>query len=239
MRALSQKGYAKDDMTLDNCASFCDGFVYFGAEYGRECYCGNFLNSGSVKADNQKDCSFTCPGDKTQYCGAGNRLQLYRNAALPTTTSSTTSSTTLSTRSSTTTTKAATPTVVAGNKNFTMYNCVSEPSNGRILPRQMLNDGDGMTIDVCLEKCWMFKYAGVEYGRECWCGDTLNWGGNTGATPGKNVTMDDCNFKCPGDALTFCGAGSRMNLYINNSTALSEIRRRRRRHWAGPLGNLT
>ncbi|KAL6354487.1 hypothetical protein LRP88_11824 [Fusarium phalaenopsidis] len=229
----NQKAYAKDDMTLDNCASFCDGFGYFGAEYGRECYCGNFLNSGSVKADNQKDCSFTCPGDKTQYCGAGNRLQLYRNAALPTTTSSTT----LSTRSSTTTTEAATPTVVAGNKNFTMYNCVSEPSNGRILPRQMLNDGDAMTIDACLEKCWMFKYAGVEYGRECWCGDTLNWEGNTGATPGKNVTMDDCNFKCPGNSLSFCGAGSRMNLYINNSTALSEIRRRRRRHWTGPLHN--
>ncbi|KAJ3457271.1 hypothetical protein MRS44_014412 [Fusarium solani] len=107
------------------------------------------------------------------------RRTLYRNAALPTTTSSTT----LTTRSSTTTTKAATPTVVAGNKNFTMYNCISEPSNGRILPRQMLNDGDAMTIDVCLEKCWMFKYAGVEYGRECWCGDTLNWEGNTGATP--------------------------------------------------------
>ncbi|KAF4976007.1 hypothetical protein FZEAL_7263 [Fusarium zealandicum] len=227
-RALNQKGTAKDDMTLENCAAFCDGYTYFGAEYGRECFCGNQLSTGSVKATNQKDCSFTCPGDKTQYCGAGNRLQLYRNTAVA---STTTSSTLSSTTSTTTTTKAATPTVAPGNKNFTIYSCVSEPSNGRLLGRQVLNDGD-MTIETCLDKCWMYKYAGVEYGRECWCGNTINLQGS-GATPGKNVTMDDCNFKCPGDKLSFCGAGSRINMYINNSTALSEMKRRKRRHWTG------
>lgn len=38
-RALSSSTYAKDDMTLDSCAEFCDGFKYFGTEYGRECMC--------------------------------------------------------------------------------------------------------------------------------------------------------------------------------------------------------
>ncbi|KAF7561536.1 hypothetical protein G7046_g2604 [Stylonectria norvegica] len=33
MRALSQKGYAKDDMTLESCSSFCDGYTYFGTEH--------------------------------------------------------------------------------------------------------------------------------------------------------------------------------------------------------------
>ncbi|KAF5006235.1 hypothetical protein FDECE_7395 [Fusarium decemcellulare] len=219
-------------MTLENCAAFCDGFTYFGAEYGRECYCGNSLNYGSIKATNQNDCYFSCAGDKTEYCGAGNRLQLYRNTLVPTTTSSTSSSSTRTT-TSTTTTRPATASAVPGNKNFTMYSCVSEPSNGRLLPRQMLNDGDTMTIDTCLEKCWMYRFAGVEYGRECWCGNSINWEGNSGATPGKNVTMSDCNFRCPGDNLSFCGAGSRINMYINNSTAMSELRRRRRRHWVG------
>lgn len=37
MRALSGSTYAQDNMTLDSCAEFCDGFKYFGTEYGREC----------------------------------------------------------------------------------------------------------------------------------------------------------------------------------------------------------
>jgi hypothetical protein len=39
----------------------------FGVEYGRECYCANTLGAGSVRATNQADCSFTCPGDGTEY----------------------------------------------------------------------------------------------------------------------------------------------------------------------------
>lgn len=79
MRALSDSTYADDTMTLESCAKFCKGFTYFGVEYGRECYCGNKLNEGSVKAK-QDDCSFTCPGDGSEYCGAGNRLEMYMTA---------------------------------------------------------------------------------------------------------------------------------------------------------------
>merc|ERR1711977_468711 len=80
-RALSSKTYADDGMTLESCASFCSPFSMFGVEYGRECYCGNSLGAGSVKATNQADCNFLCPGDKTTYCGAGSRLQLYSVSA--------------------------------------------------------------------------------------------------------------------------------------------------------------
>ncbi|KAK7425150.1 hypothetical protein QQX98_000064 [Neonectria punicea] len=227
-RALNSKTYAKDDMTLESCAAFCDGYDFFGTEYGRECYCGNKLNTGSVKADNQKDCSFTCPGDKTQYCGAGNRLQLYTKGVVVTTSSTSSSSTALSTTTSssdsstsssttskdtstsssqdstttstkttdsttttsttTSATKSATPSIFEGNKNFTNYSCISEPSNGRLLGKQVVNDNK-MTIKMCLESCYDYKYAGVEYGVECWCGNTLNLNGSTGATPGKNVEL--------------------------------------------------
>ncbi|RDA88634.1 hypothetical protein CP532_5835 [Ophiocordyceps camponoti-leonardi (nom. inval.)] len=33
------------------------GKSYFGAEYGRECYCGDGLRGGSVRAEDQRDCS--------------------------------------------------------------------------------------------------------------------------------------------------------------------------------------
>ncbi|KAH6874786.1 cell wall-binding protein [Thelonectria olida] len=350
MRALNSKAYSKDDMTLENCAAFCDGYTYFGAEYGRECFCGNQLNTGSAKADNQKDCSFTCPGDSSQYCGAGNRLQLYMKGAVVTTSSTTTtssstsssptlttsskSSTTASTtqsgtssnsqstpagsidlqggtvsgsttssgtssgsstpRSSTSTrasstsatplntspstssittpkstgtgstsstsgttrsgtstattksstsssatssssttkattkttstttsaTKSTTPSIWPGNENFTIYSCVSEPSSGRVLKSQPLNLNN-MTVEMCLEKCWAYKYVGVEYGVECWCGNALDLDGNNAATPGKNVSDSDCNFLCPGDKLAYCGAGNRLNMYINNVTSTS------------------
>lgn len=211
------KSYAKDDMTLESCASFCEGYDYFGAEYAHECFCGNKLNTGSVKAEDQKDCSFTCAGNKMQYCGAGNRLQLYKNAAAVAA-STVSSSSASASRTSTSSTPIPTPTVFPGNMNFTNYSCVAEPSNGRVLSRQILNDGDNMTIATCLEKCWNYKYAGVEYGRECWCGNDLNFGGSSATTPGKNVSITDCDYKCPGNKYEYCGAGSRINMYINNST---------------------
>jgi hypothetical protein len=71
-----------------------------------------------------------------------------------------------------------------------------------------------MTPALCVEKCSKYNYAGVEYGRECWCGDKLDLAGNTGATPGKNVTDDKCSFECPGDKGVRCGAGGHMSLYV-------------------------
>ncbi|PFH62596.1 hypothetical protein XA68_12848 [Ophiocordyceps unilateralis] len=70
-RALSGNSYADDRMTLEFCAAFCNGFRYFATEYGRECFCGNSLGDGSNRAENQNDCSFSCPGDASEFCGAG------------------------------------------------------------------------------------------------------------------------------------------------------------------------
>ncbi|KAI9735773.1 MAG: hypothetical protein M1818_006382 [Claussenomyces sp. TS43310] len=76
MRALSSASTANDSMTLENCAEFCAGYTYWGVEYGRECYCGNAFNAGSIVA-NATDCSFLCPGNSLEYCGAGDRLSTY------------------------------------------------------------------------------------------------------------------------------------------------------------------
>jgi hypothetical protein len=198
-------------------------------------YCGNTIDSTSTNATTQADCSFSCPGNQYEYCGAGNRLQMYKlspvsssvssssslstvnavaastsssstpaqspmqtistSASAPATTSTSTSqSSTLqsatstsslsssissssssfpsssSTSSSTTTSKIATytgpPVTSQGNVNFTYYSCLSEPSSGRALQKQVENNGTYMTIEKCLSNCWMYQYAGVEYGRE-------------------------------------------------------------------------
>ncbi|KAL0943409.1 WSC domain-containing protein [Colletotrichum truncatum] len=286
VRALPSRMYANDSMTLESCGGFCEGLKYFGTEYGRECWCGDALGTGSVEAP-LTDCSFPCAGDSTQKCGAGNRLQVYQYspvaasstlavtstaevsasetataetstatfasfsvpangtatapvsdaaattfststlsepATLSETPSSVAETTTSASPSSsiaetTTSTTSATPTptgpvIVPGNVNFTYYGCFSEPEIGRLLPTQVLNDGDEMTIDKCLEVCYDRTYAGVEYGRECWCGDALNLGGADDTRPAANETGTDCSFTCPGNSTQFCGAGSRISLYI-------------------------
>jgi hypothetical protein len=235
-------------------------------------YCGNTLDSTSVLATTQADCSFICPGNQYEYCGAGNRLEMYKltpvsssssssssslstnNAVVatstsssstpatpPTTTSTSTSQSTTvqtttssSSQRSTTTTSASSssssssssslsssttssqvatytgpPVTSQGNVNFTYYSCVSEPSSGRLLPSQVENNGTYMTIEKCLSDCWMYQYAGVEYGRECWCGNSLN----TGTGGSLNVSDSNCGFTCPGNSSEFCGSGSHLSLY--------------------------
>ena len=137
----------------------------------------------------------------------------------PTTTTTTLASTTMatSTRTTTTTTSLAPvytgpPVTSQGNVNFTYYSCVAEPSAGKLFPKQVENNAT-MTIDRCLSVCSNYAYAGVEYGRECWCGNTINFAGNTGAVPGKNVSDADCSTPCPGNSSQFCGNGNRINLY--------------------------
>lgn len=69
---------AVDTTNLDSCMTFCKAFKYFGAEYGRECYCGNSLNEGSSMAGiAQTDCNMPCSGNSSQACGAGNRLTMF------------------------------------------------------------------------------------------------------------------------------------------------------------------
>ncbi|KAG6007584.1 hypothetical protein E4U21_005782 [Claviceps maximensis] len=257
--ALTSRTYANNSMTLDSCAQFCSGLTYFGVEYGQECYCGDVLQPGSVRANNEADCSFLCPGDQTQYCGAGLRLELYKigDAVWSPSISSTSQFTiSASTRLTTTTTTPVSssagdgssdvatlsasrspspvppsstfsatktsqtspaftggPVISNGNVNFTYLGCFTEPSRGRLLPAQILNHVN-MTINMCLQTCWQYTYAGVEYHRECWCGNTLNYAGNAAAkTPGLKVADSYCNFLCAGNKTEYCGSGVRLSMY--------------------------
>jgi hypothetical protein len=105
------------------------------------------------------------------------------------------------------------PVVSDGGVNFTYYGCISEPSSGRLLSSLTENSGTLMTIERCVGECWQYKYAGVEYGRECWCGNSLNAVGNTGATPSANFTDSACGFTCPGNSSEYCGSGGKLSLF--------------------------
>lgn len=83
-RALDGQSYSDNEMTLGDCSLFCGGFAYFGLEYpyGRECYCGDAFKGGAVETL-ESECSMLCPGGiQCDYCGAGNRLSVYRNSRI-------------------------------------------------------------------------------------------------------------------------------------------------------------
>lgn len=75
-RTLKDGYFNGEDMTTTKCALLCKGSTYFGTEYGGECYCGKLFPQRAVEVSSS-ECSVACKGDKTQACGAGNRLSVY------------------------------------------------------------------------------------------------------------------------------------------------------------------
>ncbi|KAI1498524.1 WSC domain-containing protein [Biscogniauxia marginata] len=192
-RALGGGSFAYDTMTLESCMSNCTGYVYWGTEYGRECYCGNSLHSTSETAA-LADCNMACAGDSTQYCGAGNRIELYSTTA---------------SQSTPTATLAPKPTV----SSYVRVGCYNEVS-GRALKEASYAD-DAMTLELCASNCASFTYWATEYGRECYCGNTLD----VLSTPAPD---EECNMVCAGNQYEYCGAGDRLELY-EKATVSSSI----------------
>ena len=153
---------------------------------------------GSTKTS-QGDCGFVCPGDKSEYCGAGNRLELYKLPNIATASPSSTTTPTL-------------PTIIPNSGPYNYLGCYTEPSSVRALSAAMYAN-DSLTISTCIDFCGKkpYKYAGAEYGRECWCADTFSAGSAL-------VKDSDCSMPCSGDKGTLCGAGNKLSVYIRKGT---------------------
>lgn len=67
-----------------------------------------------------------------------------------------------------------------------------------------------MTLEVCASFCTGFTHWGVEYGGECYCGNSF-LGGSAVAPDG------DCYFACPAATFEICGAGNRLSAYVLSS----------------------
>lgn len=98
----------------------------------------------------------------------------------------------------------------SGTDKFSHLGCYTESSNGRALRGQETRDTTGMTVDKCSDFCVGFRYFGVEYGEECYCGNTLG-AGSALTTPEK------CDMECKGNKFQTCGAGRLLNMYQANA----------------------
>jgi beta-D-xylosidase 4 len=68
-----------EENTPQNCANQCGlaGYVYSGVEYTVQCFCSNQLpiDYGSISGTqvNVSQCDSPCPGNTSEFCGAGGR----------------------------------------------------------------------------------------------------------------------------------------------------------------------
>ncbi|KAK0736199.1 WSC domain-containing protein [Apiosordaria backusii] len=180
-RVLGGITVTQQDMTLEKCAATCGagGYSFFGVEYGAECYCGTTLDAASTKVS-EGDCSMTCMGDHSQQCGGPNRLNIYQK---PDTT--------------------GTGSNLESVGGFHYASCWTDKVDDRSLKAVDWRTDD-MTIEKCAERCSEYSYFGLEYSRECYCGNELI---------GQSAPEKDCAMLCVGAPGQWCGGPDRLNLY--------------------------
>ncbi|KAL9602500.1 MAG: hypothetical protein Q9219_001794 [cf. Caloplaca sp. 3 TL-2023] len=188
-RALSSASYTSTTaMTLESCFSFCssstNNYALAGLENGQECYCGNGLQN--YAATGFSGCSKPCTGNKTEICGGSGRLSVWNSTAyIP-------------------------PTTVKQVGTYLSQGCYPEPAKGRLLTGPTYTNSTGMTVESCVNFCAASgnRYAGVEYGQECYCGSSLAAGATT-------VEQSKCNMLCKGNSREFCGAKALVGVYFD------------------------
>lgn len=169
------------NMTQQNCISFCNdkNHPYAGLEYGQECYCGLTIGTSSESKDNT-ECAIKCSGADEEACGAGNRLTVFYTDLLNYTRTN------------------------PGPLNTSRIGCIIDDVYARTLPIAQTSE-DSMTVDKCTTSCKAAGYniAGLEFGRECFCGNDLE----------NNATITDegCDMRCAGDSSEFCGGYGRLD----------------------------
>ncbi|KAG9586813.1 WSC-domain-containing protein, partial [Aureobasidium melanogenum] len=104
------------------------------------------------------------------------------------------------------------------NPNWAYVGCYSEATNyNRALNSTYYTDVNNMTPSACQTFCKGrgLKYAGVEYARECWCGNAIQ------LINGAEKLADDsrCNMACTGNSSIMCGGSATLNIYKSPSAA--------------------
>ncbi|KAJ3308254.1 hypothetical protein HDU76_004049, partial [Blyttiomyces sp. JEL0837] len=141
-----------------NSLAFDDSFDIPGNEYFGECWADNLFRNTTSAAAPATDCTFPCNSNKSEICGAGNRLSSYiflKNAPVsssssipPTTTLSSSIIASTTSTSISSTTASPTPT---SNWLPIDSGCLLDAVNGQ--PRTFANLlGGGLSVEGCIAK---------------------------------------------------------------------------------------
>ncbi|KAF2667566.1 WSC-domain-containing protein [Microthyrium microscopicum] len=99
----------------------------------------------------------------------------------------------------------------ATSKGWAFQGCATDGSTRTLTDKTTLytaGAGDTMTVETCLTFCQGYTFAGLEYGQECYCGNTVA----ADRAPQAGI-LGECNMKCKGDSTEFCGGPAALSLY--------------------------
>jgi hypothetical protein len=172
-------------MTIEYCQAYCSSknFGLAGIEYGSECYCGYALTNNSTLG--HSGCTSLCAGDKSEVCGGSKLLSVYNDTSF------------------------VPPSIPQKVGNYNYTGCYKELTNARAITGYSLTSTSSMTVEMCVGACQTNGYAlaGVEYGSQCFCGNSIS--------PLSSVVADSqCQVMlCPGNSKEWCSAGSHLQVY--------------------------
>ncbi|KAI4727804.1 WSC-domain-containing protein [Aureobasidium sp. EXF-10728] len=102
------------------------------------------------------------------------------------------------------------------NPGWVTVGCYSEATNyNRALNSTYYIDTNGMTPAACQSFCKArgLKFADVEYGQECWCGNAIQIINGAKKLPNDS----QCSKPCTGDSTKMCGGSGTLNIYKSPS----------------------
>lgn len=106
------------------------------------------------------------------------------------------------------------------SKGYKYLGCGKDNALSRTLNEELLT-GTDMTVEKCVDFCKSKNksYAGLEFGSQCYCANSLP----TDREPGKGA--NNCLMKCGGNSDQVCGGADSLSLY----QAMSKVKRHSRR----------
>jgi hypothetical protein len=172
-------------MTVEYCQAYCSSknFGVAGVEYSSECYCGYSLTNNSTLG--QTGCDMACSGSKTEICGGPSRLSVYNDTTfIP-------------------------PSIPSSVGTYNYTGCFTELVNARAISTYEVTSSTSMTVEFCVDACQAKGYAlaGIEYGSQCFCGNSIS-------AESSQVADNQCEVMlCPGNNKEWCSAGDRLLVY--------------------------
>ncbi|KAF6829857.1 WSC domain-containing protein [Colletotrichum plurivorum] len=173
-------------------------------------------SSSSADQSSSHDASSSSPGSSTSHVssssstsGAVVDLGVSSSSAVASSSSAGSSAASSGVVASSTS-SSATPTPTGPGQPATVgawkyYGCQTEAQGARALGQATFG-ADDMTIEKCLDFCKAYTFAGLEWSRECWCGNSFA----AGSIPAPS---SDCKMTCSGNPFQYCGEGNRLSVY--------------------------
>jgi hypothetical protein len=220
-RFLKGKQYSFVNNSPELCASHCrdSGYKYAGVQNGNQCFCDNEPIRGLGEKRPLVECEKPCPSDKSKFCGDQLRNRIYKTGLGGEFADDNGDEDYISSDYITFGVPQGTPSCNCNKPEYlknapkeedvnSYQGCYRETPEENLKYKVFPEGTSQLTPKKCQYLCRNhgYKYAGVTFGNECWCGN-----GEKGL--GERRPEWECNSPCSGAPDQNCGGILRQNIY--------------------------